>query len=155
MFRNTQYHKLKTCSSTMTLYPEIPQARAVQNWHDKMIIITSGRDRQFRHVLNLANGVITWRVFSPSRMSAHLTELKLFYDYTAKNAQVVTSLLTSCNNLFQQADIKMRSHGLRQLVDNKSVESSQRTCSKFIIKTCHNRLVASIFNILTDLLQLE
>ena len=32
------------------------------------------------------------------------------------NAQVVTSLLTSCNNLLQQADIRMCSHGLRPLV---------------------------------------
>ena len=32
--------------------------------------------------------------------------------YTAKNAQVVTSLLASCSNLLQQADIRMRSHGL-------------------------------------------
>ena len=30
--------------------------------------------------------------------------------YTAKNKQVVASLLTSCNNLLQQADIKMGSH---------------------------------------------
>ena len=36
--------------------------------------------------------------------------------YAAKNAQFVTSLLTSCNNLLQQADIRMRSHGLRQQV---------------------------------------
>ena len=38
--------------------------------------------------------------------------------YTAKNAPVATSLLTSCNNLSQQADIRMRSHGLRQLDDD-------------------------------------
>ena len=43
--------------------------------------------------------------------------------YTAKNVQVATGLLTSCNNLLQQADIRMRSHGLRQLVDDKSVAS--------------------------------
>ena len=41
--------------------------------------------------------------------------------YTTKNAQVTTSLLTSCNNLLQQANIRMRSHGLRQLFDDKSV----------------------------------
>ena len=35
------------------------------------------------------------------------------YIYTDKNAEVATSLLTSCNNLLQQADIRMRSHGLR------------------------------------------
>ena len=31
--------------------------------------------------------------------------------YTAKNVQVATRLLTSC--CYQQADIRMRSHGLR------------------------------------------
>ena len=46
----------------------------------------------------------------------------------AKNVQVVTSLLTSCNNLLQQIDVRMRFHGLRQLVDDKSVASCQQTC---------------------------
>ena len=46
---------------------------------------------------------------------------RVLSSYTAKNAQFATSLLTSCNNLLQQADIRMRSHGLRQLVDDKSV----------------------------------
>ena len=55
--------------------------------------------------------------------------------YTAKNVQVVTSLLTSCNNLLQQADIRMRSHGLQQLVDDKSVASCQQACCKLIIST--------------------
>ena len=49
--------------------------------------------------------------------------------YAAKNAQFATSLLTSCNNLLQQADIRMRSHALRQLVD-KSVANFQQTCCK-------------------------
>ena len=35
--------------------------------------------------------------------------------YTDKIAQDVRSLLTSCNNLLQQAVIRMRSHGLQQL----------------------------------------
>ena len=50
--------------------------------------------------------------------------------YTAKNAQVATSLLTSCDNLLQQADITMRSHGLRQLVDDLLVPS---VLSKLVI----------------------
>ena len=63
--------------------------------------------------------------------------------YTAKSAQVVTSLdlLTSCNNLLQQVDIRMRSHGLRQLVTtsllqvvNRLVASFQNTCCKLIRK---------------------
>ena len=36
--------------------------------------------------------------------------LFLCTDPTAKNTQVVTSVLTSCNNLLQQVDIRMRSH---------------------------------------------
>ena len=44
----------------------------------------------------------------------------------------------SCNKLvdnlqqhcYEQADIRMRSHGLRQLVDDKHVASFQQTCSK-------------------------
>ena len=47
--------------------------------------------------------------------------------YTVVNTQVATSLLTSCNNLLQQADIRMSLHGLRQLVDEKSVASCQQT----------------------------
>ena len=47
--------------------------------------------------------------------------------YTVTNTQVATSLLTSCNNLLQQADIRMRLHGLRQLVGEKSVASCQQT----------------------------
>ena len=57
--------------------------------------------------------------------------------YTPKNAQVVTSLLLL--KLLQQADIRMRSHGLRQLVDNKSVASCLQTCCKLIIITCYQQ----------------
>ena len=38
---------------------------------------------------------------------------------------------------YQQADIRMRSHGLRLLVDDKSVASCQQTCCKLIVKTCY------------------
>ena len=51
---------------------------------------------------------------------AHRGNFKIV-DYTAKNVQVVTSLLPSCNNLLQQADIRMRSHGLLQQVCRKLV----------------------------------
>ena len=47
--------------------------------------------------------------------------------YIAENAQVATILLTSCNNLLQQADIRIRSHGLRQLVTT-SLASCQHAC---------------------------
>ena len=35
------------------------------------------------------------------------------------------NVLTSCNRLDQQPNIRMRSHGLRQLVGDKSVASCQ------------------------------
>ena len=57
--------------------------------------------------------------------------------YTAKNAQIATNLLTSWNNLLQQADIRMCSHGLRQLVDDKSVANCRRTCCKLIVQPCY------------------
>ena len=47
-------------------------------------------------------------------------------NYTAKNAQVVTRLLTSCHNLLQQADMRMRSHGLRQLVTTSLLQVVNR-----------------------------
>ena len=40
---------------------------------------------------------------------------------TLSNDTVYTILLTFCNNLLQQTNIRMRSHGLWQLVDDKSV----------------------------------
>ena len=45
--------------------------------------------------------------------------------YTGKNMQVVTHLLRFCNRLDKQADVRMRLHGLRQLVSDKSVASCQ------------------------------
>ena len=58
-------------------------------------------------------------------------------------------VLTSC--CYQQDDIRMRSHGLRQLVDDKSV-ASQQTCCKLIV-TCNKSANEKL--ILTDLLQLD
>ena len=72
------------------------------------------------------------------------------YRYTAKNAQVTTSLLTSCNNLLQPADNRMRSHGLRQLADHGSVASCAQACCKLSTDLLQvdyfNRLVAICFN---------
>ena len=56
--------------------------------------------------------------------------------YTAKSAQVGT-MLTSCNRLEQQDDIRMRFNSLRQLVDEKSAATCQQTCCKLIVKTCY------------------
>ena len=58
-------------------------------------------------------------------------------------AQVATSLFTCGNRLVQQADIRMRSYGLRQLVDDKSVGSCQQTFCKLIVKTCYPQAPAS------------
>ena len=59
-------------------------------------------------------------------------------------------LLTSCNNLLQQADIRMRSHGLRQLVTTsllqvfkRLVASCQQTCCKLINSTGLFHLVST------------
>ena len=56
--------------------------------------------------------------------------------HTAKNAQVATSRLMSCNRLDQQADVRMRSIGLRQLVEYKSVASCQHA-DLLLVKTCY------------------
>ena len=68
-----------------------------------------------------------------------------FYGNTAKNVNVATRLWTSCNRLDQQADVRMRSHGLRQLVNDKSVASCQQTCFKLIVKTCHLQACCKLF----------
>ena len=75
-------------------------------------------------------------------------------NYAAKNAPVATGLLISCNNLLQQADIRMCSHGLRQLIDDKSC--------KLIVQTCYQQACCKLFQvqiatslILADLLQLD
>ena len=62
---------------------------------------------------------------------AHGSNFKIV-DYTAKNAQVVTSLLTSCNNLIQQADIRMRSHGLRQQICRKLSTGLLHDVNRFV-----------------------
>ena len=59
-------------------------------------------------------------------------------------AQVAKGLLTCCNNLLQ-ANTKMRSHGSRQLVDDKSVASCQQTCCKLIVKTCYPQACCKLF----------
>ena len=74
--------------------------------------------------------------------------------YTANNAQVETSLLTSCNNLLQQADIRMRSHGLRQLVDDKSVASCEQACCKLILKTFYPQACYKLFQQVAASLQM-
>ena len=66
--------------------------------------------------------------------------------YTAKN--------TSCKNLLQQADIRMRWHGLRQLVDGKSVGSCQQTCFKLIVQACYPQACFKLFERVVTSLQM-
>ena len=55
---------------------------------------------------------------------------------------------------YQQADITMRSHGLRQLVDDKSVESCQQSCCKLIVKTCYQQACLKLFQQVVKSLQI-
>ena len=65
----------------------------------------------------------------------------------AKNSQVATSLLTSYYRLYQQADIRMRLHGLRQLVDDKSVASLLQVCCKLLQVDCQNLLSTGLLQV--------
>ena len=69
----------------------------------------------------------------PFHMNLLLPHLLYIMHHTAENLQVALSLLTSCNNLLQQAD------SLQQLVEDKSVASCQQTCFKLIVQTCYQQ----------------
>ena len=58
----------------------------------------------------------------------------MFIGNTAKNAQVLTSLLTSCNNLLQQADIRMGLHGLRRLVTTNLLQVLNRLVASWLFQ---------------------
>ena len=62
---------------------------------------------------------------------------------TAKNRQVATNLLTSSRHLLQQADIRMRSHGLLTTSLFKVVN---RLVASRLSKLDIYRLAASLFN---------
>lgn len=75
---------------------------------------SQGRYRVLKHVC------IETRMYDlPSTMQKFHT----LCGHTVKNAQTATSLLTSCSRLacYQQANIKIDSPGLRQLLDDESV----------------------------------
>ena len=59
-----------------------------------------------------------------------------------KNERAVTTV----DILYEQNDIRIYSHGLRRLVDDKSVASCQKTCCKLIVKTCTYSPAATCFN---------
>ena len=54
----------------------------------------------------------------------------------------------------QQVDIGMRSHGLRQLVDDKSDASCQQTCCKLIVETCYPQACCKLFQQVVTSLQM-
>ena len=67
---------------------------------------------------------------------------------------LATSLLKSCNNLLQQANIRMRSHDLRQLVDDKSVAGCQQACCKLNVQTCYQQACCKLFQQVVTSLQM-
>ena len=46
---------------------------------------------------------------------------------------------------YQQADVRMRLHGLRQRVGDKSAASCQQTCYGLIVKTCYPQACYKLF----------
>ena len=83
--------------------------------------------------------------FTPHQVGFKTERAKLSL-YTTKNTQTATSLLTSCKNLLQQADIRMRSHvDFQELIEGKSVANCQQTC-KLILKTDSLQTVSTSCN---------
>ena len=48
----------------------------------------------------------------------------------------------------------MHSHDLRQLVNDKTVESCQQTCCKLIVKTCYPQACCKLFQQVVTSLQM-
>ena len=71
--------------------------------------------------------------------------LNLFKLHSHKRARSNKSVDILQQTCYQQADIRMRSHDLRQLVDDKSVASCQQTCCKLIVKTCYPQACCKFF----------
>ena len=72
--------------------------------------------------------------------------------HTQPKTRSCNKSVDNCNNLLQQANIRMRSHGLRQLVDDKSVARCQQACCKLIVKTCYPQACCKLFaQVLTSL----
>ena len=73
-----------------------------------------------------------------------------------KNAEVSTTVLTSCNRL---ADTNKPTSGCirmayGQLVDDKSVVSCYQTCCKLIVKTCNSHSCCKLFEQVVTSLQM-
>ena len=88
--------------------------------------------------------LISWRWGSSLRVLLGGTEILTLHSFhLGNNAQVSVDILQQ--TCYQQADYRMRSHGLGQLVENKSVVSCQQTCCKLIVKTCYPRACCKLF----------
>ena len=86
------------------------------------------------HRTNHSPSILMGFIMNLSVVSCYARFIILNTDiHRAKNAQV-DILQQSC---YQQADIRMRLRGLRQLVDDKSVASCQQTYCELIVKPCH------------------
>lgn len=46
----------------------------------------------------------------------------------------------------QEAEIRMRAHHLQQVVDDRTIASCQRTCCKWIVKTCNPQACCKLFH---------
>ena len=56
---------------------------------------------------------------------------------------------------YQQADTRMGSYGLRQLVDDKSIASYRQPCCKLFIKTCYPHACCKLFQQVVTSLQMK
>ena len=66
--------------------------------------------------------------------------------YKTKNAATSHSVDILQRTCYQQADIRTRSHGLRQLLEHKSVANCQKTCCKF---GCQNVLATGLLQVVS------
>ena len=78
------------------------------------------------------------------KVTAYISQQYFFHKFS------YTSFICSSN----EANIRMRSHGLRQLVDDKSIASCQQTCCKLIVKTCYPQACYKLFQQVVTSLQM-
>ena len=59
-----------------------------------------------------------------------------------------------CSRRYQQAEIRMSSHGLQKFVDGNSVASSRQTRCRLIVKTCYPQACCKLFQQVVTSLQM-
>ena len=67
-------------------------------------------------------------------------------NYTAKMHRSQQARLYLATDLLSTSQYQDASHGLRQLVNDKSVASCQQTCCKLIVKTCLPQVCCKLFH---------